>query len=71
MTHGTHGVVALVAVQGPVSGLIGDELDLTHLANSHVSGDLRPSRSGRNRAPVCAGDFKLDSVDMDGMVGHR
>ena len=71
MTHGTHGVVALVAVQGPVSRLISDELDLPHLANGYVSGDLRPSRGGRNRTSVCAGDFKLDSVDMDRMVGHR
>ncbi len=68
--HRPHGVVALVAVYGPVAGFVGQEFDLAHLANGQIHRHLGPARTLGHRAAIGAGDFELDPVHVDGVVGH-
>src|SRR5690606_29147698 len=46
------------------------ELDLAHLADGHVGGDLGPARLRARRPAVGAGDLELVTGDVDGVVGH-
>ena len=70
VAHGVHGVVRLVAVDRPVAGLVGDELEGAHLPDRHVDRDLRPARALRHPAAVGAGHLEVVAVHVDRMVGH-
>ena len=70
VTHGAHGVVALVAVESPVAGFVGNEFHLAHLAHGHIRRHLGPAGGLRHGAAVGARDLELMTVDMDGVVGH-
>ena len=70
VAHGTHGVVALVAVKGPVTGLVSHKVHLPHLAHRHVCCHLGPARSPGCGATVCACHLELMTVEMDGVVSH-
>ena len=70
VAHGVHGVVALVTMKGPVTLLVGDKLDLAHLAHGDVRGHLGPARRRRHRPAVRAGHLELVAVQVDGVVGH-
>ena len=43
--HRVHRVVRLVAVERPVARLVGDEVDLPHLAHRDIDGDFGPARA--------------------------
>ena len=70
VAHGPHGVVALVAVHGPVAGLVSDKLQLPHLAHGHVGGHLGPTRRFGHGAAVGAGHLELNAMDVHRVVGH-
>src|SRR5882762_1823603 len=69
VAHRVHGVVRLVAVDGPVAG-DGVELDRSHLSHRYVGRDLGPARRFRNPSAVRAGDLEVRTVHMDGVVRH-
>mmetsp|Transcript_3946 Transcript_3946/g.6462 ORF Transcript_3946/g.6462 Transcript_3946/m.6462 type:complete len:479 (+) Transcript_3946:87-1523(+) len=71
VAHRVHRVVALVAVEGPVTFLVGQELDLAHLAYRNVRGDLVPPRGPGRRAAVGACHQEFVAVQVDRVVGHR
>ena len=70
VTHGIHGVMAFVAMKCPVAFLVGEKVELAHLAHCDIGGDLWPARALRNRPAVCSGDHELMAVNVNGMVGH-
>src|SRR6185295_7200373 len=69
MAHRVHGVVALVAVDGPVTGER-VELDRAHLPHADVGRHLRPACRLGDPAAVGAGHFEMRAVHVDGVVGH-
>ena len=68
--HGVHGVVALVAMQGPVAFLVGHKLQLAHLADRHVHRHLGAACGQRPGTAIAAGDLELMPVQVDRVVGH-
>ncbi len=70
MSHGVHGVMRLVAMEGPVSRRVGDEFDGADRAYRHVDRRLRPLRALRHPAAVGAADREMMAVQMDRVVGH-
>src|SRR5574343_795089 len=71
VANGIHGVVALVAVEGPVAFLVGEKFDLPHLADRDIGGDLVPASALGSWPAICASDEKLVPVQVDRVVGHR
>ena len=71
MTHGIHGVVALMAMHRPVTQLIGNKLNLPHLPHRHVCRYLWPAPRLRCGAAIGSAHLKLMPVNVDGVVGHR
>ena len=71
VTHGPHGVVRLVAMDGPIARIDRIELVGPHLAHRHVDGGFRPSRRLGHPAAIGAGDFEVVTVHVDRVVGHR
>ncbi len=71
VTHGIHGVVTLVAMEGPVAFLVGEKFDLPHLADRDIGGDLVPASALGSWPAICASDEKLVPVQVDRVVGHR
>src|SRR5581483_1294436 len=69
--HLVHDVVRHVAVHGPVTRIVGDELDRACAADGHQHGRLRPLTGFRNLPAVGLGDLEVVAVKMDGMVIHR
>ena len=70
MTHCVHGVVALVAVECPVTFFVREELDLAHLAHGHVGGHFIETGALGCRTTIRAGDQKLVTVQVHRVVGH-
>ena len=70
VAHGVHGVMALVAMQGPVALLVGDKLQLAHLPHRHIGSHLRPARAHRGRPAIGAGHLELVAMHMNRVVGH-
>jgi hypothetical protein len=71
VAHRVHRVVALVAVEGPVALLVGEEVHLPHLPHRDVGRHLVLARALRRRPAVGAGDQELVPVQVDRVVGHR
>ncbi|OMP13455.1 hypothetical protein COLO4_01653 [Corchorus olitorius] len=68
--HGVHRVVRLVAVEGPVAGVVGNELDGAHLAHGNVGRHLRPARAWLDPAAIGARHFERMAVQMHRVVRH-
>ena len=51
VAHRVHRVVRLVAVERPVAGRVGDELDVARRADRHVDGRLAASARRAGSAP--------------------
>ena len=65
MSHGVHSVMRLVAVKGPVAGVVGNELDVARGAHRDEHGGFGPT--GRFGYPAAIGgcDPEPVAVDMD------
>ena len=72
LAHGVHGVMALVAVEGPVAFLVCHEFDLPHLADRNIGVSPPGQRvllaQGPPSVPVTD---EFMTMQMDRMVGHR
>ncbi len=58
-------------MEGPVAFLVGEKLDLPHLPDRDVLGDLVAARTLRRRAAIGAGNEELVAVQVHRVVGHR
>ena len=70
VTHGVHGVVGFVAVESPIAGVVGDELNVAGGSDGDVDGVFRPARGGGDGSAVGAGDLEHVTVEVDGVVVH-
>ena len=68
--HLVHVVVRQVAVQHPVAGIVGDELDIARLRNADEHSVARPPRGFGNPAAFGAGDVEGLAVQMHRMMVH-
>mmetsp|Transcript_5442 Transcript_5442/g.20833 ORF Transcript_5442/g.20833 Transcript_5442/m.20833 type:complete len:566 (-) Transcript_5442:6566-8263(-) len=69
--HRVHRVMTLMAVEGPVAFLVGQELDLAHLTHGHVGGHLVPARPLGCRSAIRPRHEEFVAVQVDRVVGHR
>ncbi len=70
MTHGVHGVVRLVAVERPVAGVVGENVEGADGADRHVGRRLRILRGLGHPPSVGAAHGEAVPVQMDGMIRH-
>ena len=62
--------MALVAMESPIAFLIGQEFDLSHLADRDIGRHLRPAGTDWRRAAIGATDDKLVPVQMHRVISH-
>ena len=70
MTHLVHDVMGHVAMQGPIAGGIGDELNRAGCSHRNQRGYLRPPRRLWNHAAIGLGNPELMPMQVDRMVVH-
>ena len=71
MSHGVHGVMTLVTMEGPIALFISEKFNLPHLTHSDIGGHLVPARGFGCRAAIRASHEKLMAVQVNRVVGHR
>ena len=70
MSHRIHGVMRLVAMNGPVAFVDRLEFIGPHCAHRYVDRHFRPARFRPRPAAVRARHFKIITMHVNGMVGH-
>jgi hypothetical protein len=70
MAHSVHGVVRLVAMEWPVTRIIGNELDRADGSDRNVARCLRLARGFRHPAAIGTGYREVATMQMDRMIGH-
>ena len=72
VSHRVHDVVRLVAMERPVAGVVGDELERAHLRRPPCRRSSRASaRAFGTQPPSVHGHLEVVAVNVDRVVGHR